>query len=59
MTRVEISATEFPHFARLVDFLMEIEQFARVWDDPDLWEATRRCRADLRDYSRDQWERQR
>ena len=45
--KVELSATEFPHFARLVQFLEDTEDYARVCADDDLEELAIDCRADL------------
>jgi len=46
--RVEVSATDFPQFRRLVDFLHEMEDYARLTADEDLAGRVETVRADLR-----------
>jgi len=52
MARVEISATEFPHFARLVDFLTDCEAHAEATGDEALARSALACRDDLTEMTR-------
>lgn len=44
---VKLSLTEFPQFQRLVDFLVECEDYARVTDDWQLGRMAAECREEL------------
>lgn len=46
--RIEVSATDFPQFRRLVDFLHEMEDYARLTADEDLAGRVEGVWADLR-----------
>lgn len=45
--RISVSATEIPHFRRLVDFVTEVSVHADATDDDELREIVRQCRIDL------------
>jgi hypothetical protein len=48
--KVEISATEFPHVARLVEFLSDVEDLAQVNADEELHDLIDARRDDLGRY---------
>jgi hypothetical protein len=47
-TRVTVSATDFPQYRRLVDFLHDVEGYARLTADDDLAARAEAVWADLR-----------
>lgn len=51
--RVTVSFTERPQFARLVDFLEEVEAIASTRVDYDLANAVMDCRRDLEQMTQD------
>lgn len=44
---MEVSLTEYPQFARLVQFLVECDEYAEYTLDIGLDAMVRKCRADL------------
>ena len=45
--KLTISLTETPHFRRLVDFLEDVDSYARIVADEDLAEIVTEARSDL------------